>query len=196
MAREDPDVADEVQRILREEGIQFLFQAETLNVQGRSRDSVPDRAHPLRRAKDEGSDIFLTAGRVPNTVGSGLEETGVELDAHGYIRVNERLETTAPNVWAIGECAGSPQFTHVSIDDFRIIRDNLAGAIGRRRATSCQVRRTKPTTDPSGVGRVVTFSAVFATWSVRVGNANSTPASLTRSMICRSTTSRSLSSVA
>jgi pyruvate/2-oxoglutarate dehydrogenase complex dihydrolipoamide dehydrogenase (E3) component len=50
------------------------------------------------------------------------------LDAHGYIRVNERLETTAPNIWAIGECAGSPQFTHVSIDDFRIVRDNLAGA--------------------------------------------------------------------
>jgi pyruvate/2-oxoglutarate dehydrogenase complex dihydrolipoamide dehydrogenase (E3) component len=57
-----------------------------------------------------------------------LEETGVELDAHGYIRVNERLETTTPNVWAIGESAGSPQFTHVSIDAFRIIRDNLAGA--------------------------------------------------------------------
>src|SRR5207244_6776602 len=52
---------------------------------------------------------------------------GVELDTRGYIRVNERLETSAPEVWAIGECAGSPQFTHVSIDDFRIIRDNLAG---------------------------------------------------------------------
>ena len=59
--------------------------------------------------------------------GSGSRQAGVELDAHGYIRVNERLETTAPDVWAIGECAGSPQFTHVSIDDFRIIRDNLAG---------------------------------------------------------------------
>ncbi|MGE0575035.1 MAG: FAD-dependent oxidoreductase [Reyranella sp.] len=51
----------------------------------------------------------------------------IELDNRGYIRVNERLETTAPDVWAIGECAGSPQFTHVSVDDFRIVRDNLAG---------------------------------------------------------------------
>ena len=75
----------------------------------------------------EGSDILVAAGRVPNTAGIGLEEAGVELDGHGYIRVNERLETTASSVWAIGECAGSPQFTHVSIDDFRIISDNLAG---------------------------------------------------------------------
>ena len=75
----------------------------------------------------EGSDILVAAGRVPNTAGIGLELAGVELDGNGYIRVNERLETTASSVWAIGECAGSPQFTHVSIDDFRIISDNLAG---------------------------------------------------------------------
>ena len=82
---------------------------------------------PSGEQRIEGSDILVAAGRIPNTAGIGLEEAGVELDAHGYIRVNERLETTAPDVWAIGECAGSPQFTHVSIDDFRIIRDNLAG---------------------------------------------------------------------
>jgi pyruvate/2-oxoglutarate dehydrogenase complex dihydrolipoamide dehydrogenase (E3) component len=129
MAREDPDVADEVHRILREEGIQFLLQAQTLSVQGRSGDGVSLTVRaPSGEQKIEGSDILVSAGRVPNTAGIGLEETGVELDAHGYIRVNERLETAAPNVWAIGECAGSPQFTHVSIDDFRIIRDNLAGA--------------------------------------------------------------------
>jgi pyruvate/2-oxoglutarate dehydrogenase complex dihydrolipoamide dehydrogenase (E3) component len=128
MAREDPDVVDEVHRILREEGIQFLVQAETLNVQGRSGDGVSLTVRtPSGEQKIEGSDILAAAGRVPNTAGIGLEETGVELDTHGYIRVNERLETTAPNVWAIGECAGSPQFTHISIDDFRIIRDNLAG---------------------------------------------------------------------
>jgi pyruvate/2-oxoglutarate dehydrogenase complex dihydrolipoamide dehydrogenase (E3) component len=66
-------------------------------------------------------------GRIPNTAGIGLEQTGVELDARGYIRVNERLETVAHGIWALGECAGSPQFTHVSVDDFRIIVDNLAG---------------------------------------------------------------------
>jgi pyruvate/2-oxoglutarate dehydrogenase complex dihydrolipoamide dehydrogenase (E3) component len=129
MSREDPDVANEVQRLLVEEGIQFLLQAQTINVDGRSGDEVSLTVRTsFGEQKIEGSDILVAAGRVPNTARIGLEETGVELDAHGYIRVNERLETTAPNVWAIGECAGSPQFTHVSIDDFRIIRDNLAGA--------------------------------------------------------------------
>jgi pyruvate/2-oxoglutarate dehydrogenase complex dihydrolipoamide dehydrogenase (E3) component len=129
MSHEDPDVADEVQRILGEEGIEFLLGAQTLSVQGRSGEEVSLTVRTTTgEQKVEGSDVLLAAGRVPNTGGIGLEEAGVELDAHGYIRVNEQLETAAPNVWAIGECAGSPQFTHVSIDDFRIIRDNLAGA--------------------------------------------------------------------
>ena len=129
MSREDPDVADEMRRLLIEEGIQFLLQTRTVNVDGQSGNEVGVTVRTASgEQKLEGSDILVAVGRVPNTAGIGLEETGVELDAHGYIRVNDRLETTAPNVWAIGECAGSPQFTHVSIDDFRIIRDNLAGA--------------------------------------------------------------------
>src|SRR5271157_964654 len=128
MSREDPDVADEMQRILSEEGLQILVAAEPLNVQGRSGKEVSVTVRTTSgEQKIEGSDILVAAGRIPNTAGIGLEKAGVELDGHGYIRVNERLETTAPSVWAIGECAGSPQFTHVSIDDFRIIRDNLAG---------------------------------------------------------------------
>ena len=127
MGREDPDVADEMRRILNAEGMQILMSAQPLHVRGRS----GDVSLVVRTASGEqhidGSDILVAAGRVPNTPGIGLEQAGVELDGHGYIRVNERLETTASNVWAIGECAGSPQFTHVSIDDFRIIRDNLAG---------------------------------------------------------------------
>jgi pyruvate/2-oxoglutarate dehydrogenase complex dihydrolipoamide dehydrogenase (E3) component len=128
MSREDPDIADEVQRILSDEGIQFLVGAEVLRVRGRSGEEV---GVTVGTGSGEqtigGSDILVAAGRVANTVGIGLEEAGVELDSRGYIRVNERLETTAPGVWAIGECAGSPQFTHASVDDFRIIRDNLAG---------------------------------------------------------------------
>ena len=128
MNREDPDVADEMQRILSDEGIQILVAAETLNVNGRSGEAVSLTVRTTSgEQKIEGSDILVAAGRVANTAGIGLEQAGVELDAHGYIRVNERLETTAPDVWAMGECAGSPQFTHVSHDDFRIIRDNLAG---------------------------------------------------------------------
>jgi pyruvate/2-oxoglutarate dehydrogenase complex dihydrolipoamide dehydrogenase (E3) component len=76
------------------------------------------------------SDLLVAAGRTPNTQGIGAELAGVKLDSRGYVTVNERLETTAPDVWALGDCAGSPQFTHVAFDDFRIVRDNLNG--GRR----------------------------------------------------------------
>jgi pyruvate/2-oxoglutarate dehydrogenase complex dihydrolipoamide dehydrogenase (E3) component len=128
MSREDPDVANEVQRILSDEGIQFLLPAQVLNVYGRSGEEVWLTVRTRSGEKElEGSDILVAVGRIPNTHGIGLEESGVELDARGYIRVNERLETTAPEVWAMGDCAGSPQFTHVAGDDFRIISDNLAG---------------------------------------------------------------------
>ena len=75
----------------------------------------------------EGSDILVATGRIPNTANIGLDKTGVALDARGFIQVNERLETTAPGIWALGECAGSPQFTHISEDDFRIVHANLHG---------------------------------------------------------------------
>ena len=129
MSREDPDVADEIQRILGDQGIRFILAAETLNVHGRSGEEVSVTLRTTSGEQNiEGSDILVAAGRVPNTDGIGLEQAGVELDRRGYIRVNERLETTASNVWALGECAGSPQFTHASHDDFLIVRDNLAGA--------------------------------------------------------------------
>jgi pyruvate/2-oxoglutarate dehydrogenase complex dihydrolipoamide dehydrogenase (E3) component len=128
MSREDPDVADEVQRILSEEGVEFLVGARTVAVEGRSGDKV---MLSLRTASGdrhiEASDLLVAAGRIPNTAAIGLDTAGIETDARGYIRVNERREATAPDVWAIGECAGSPHFTHVSVDDFRIVRDNLAG---------------------------------------------------------------------
>jgi len=128
MGREDIDVSQEMQRILSEEGIRVLLEAELLQLRGKSGERVD---LVLRTASGEqnidASDILIAAGRIPNTAGIGLEEAGVRVDSRGYIRVNERLETSAPDVWAIGECAGSPQFTHISEDDFRIIRDNLAG---------------------------------------------------------------------
>jgi pyruvate/2-oxoglutarate dehydrogenase complex dihydrolipoamide dehydrogenase (E3) component len=128
VGREDRDVADEMQRLLADEGIGFVIKAEPLNVRGQSGEEV---SVTVRTASGErtinGSHLLVAAGRVPNTSGIGLEKVGVELNDRGFIRVNERLETTAPDVWALGECAGSPQFTHVSVDDFRIIRDNLQG---------------------------------------------------------------------
>jgi len=126
--REDEDVAEEMIRILNDEGIEIFVEAEANRVQGHSGKQVGLLlCTPAGEKTIEGSDILVATGRTPNTAGIGLDAAGVELDARGYIKVNERLETTAPDVWAIGECAGSPQFTHVSYDDFRIIRDNLAG---------------------------------------------------------------------
>ena len=128
MAREDVDVAQEMQRLLGDEGINVLVEAQLIEVRGRSGDKVALTARtPSGEQYIDGSDILAAVGRIPNTAGIGLKETGVELDGRGYIRVNGRLETSAPDVWALGECAGSPQFTHISEDDFRIIRDNLAG---------------------------------------------------------------------
>ena len=128
IGREDRDIADEMQRLLEVEGIEFLIGAEPLSVRGRSGEevSVFVRAASGER-KVGGSHLLVAVGRIPNTAGIGLEKAGVELDGRGFIRVNERLETSAPDTWALGECAGSPQFTHVSVDDFRIIRDNLVG---------------------------------------------------------------------
>lgn len=128
MSREDPDVAQEMQRILATEGMRFVLGAELRRVEGRSGRAV---SLVVRTSSGEqvveGSDVLVAAGRVPNTAGIGLDLAGVELDDRGYVRVDERLRTTAPDVWAIGECAGSPQFTHVSEDDFRVIADDLAG---------------------------------------------------------------------
>lgn len=127
--REDPDVAQAVLQVFRNEGIEVLLSTETLQVNGRSGERVRLRVRTSEGEKTiEGSDLLIAAGRTPNTFGIGLEAAGIELDLRGYIKVNERLETTSPDVWAIGECAGSPQFTHVSYDDFRIIRDNLTGS--------------------------------------------------------------------
>jgi pyruvate/2-oxoglutarate dehydrogenase complex dihydrolipoamide dehydrogenase (E3) component len=126
--REDPDVADAIGRLFGDEGIEVLLSAEALKVEGRSGESV--RLHvrtPQGERLIEASDILAATGRTPNTAGIGLDTAGVRLDGRGYVQVNDRLQTSAPDVWAIGECAGSPQFTHVSEDDFRVIRDNLAG---------------------------------------------------------------------
>jgi len=132
MGREDPDVAEEIQRALEGEGIEVQLNAQPVDVRGLSGDAVTLTVRAATgEQKIEGSDLLVAVGRIANTRGIGLDEAGVELDARGFIRVNERLETTAPGVWAIGESAGSPQFTHVSVDDFRIVRDNMAG--GNRR---------------------------------------------------------------
>jgi pyruvate/2-oxoglutarate dehydrogenase complex dihydrolipoamide dehydrogenase (E3) component len=126
--REDADVADAVCAIFADDGIDVALKAAIDAIDGRSGEQVRVRLRtPAGEREIDGSDLLVAAGRTPNTHGIGLESAGVELDQRGYVKVNDRLETTSPGVWAMGECAGSPQFTHVAYDDFRVVRDNLAG---------------------------------------------------------------------
>ena len=128
LGREDEDVSDALLELFRDEGIEVLLQTKLLRVNGTSGQNVRVQIEQNGEAREiGGSDILVATGRTPNTHGIGLDKAGVELDSRGYVKVNERLETTSPAVWAMGECAGSPQFTHVAFDDFRIVRDNLKG---------------------------------------------------------------------
>jgi pyruvate/2-oxoglutarate dehydrogenase complex dihydrolipoamide dehydrogenase (E3) component len=127
-SREDLDVAEELQGIFRDEGIEIVLGASILSVNGVSGQQVKISIQDSQGARAlKGSDILVAAGRVPNTQALDASKAGIELDARGYVCVNERLQTTAPGIWAMGDCAGSPHFTHVAFDDFRIVRDNLNG---------------------------------------------------------------------
>jgi len=138
MSKEDPDVCEALRSLLAAEGIDILLNARIKQVSGKSGDlvSVAIEQNGVEKVL-KGSHVLVAIGRNPNTEGLGLDLTGVELTGRGYIRVNERLQTTAPGVWAIGEVAGSPQFTHISVDDFRVVHSNLTG--GNRLTTGRQV---------------------------------------------------------
>ncbi len=126
--REDADVGAALLELFVDEGIEVLLGTEVRRVEGRSGDRVRINVKDKRGERTiEGTDLLVATGRKANSDGIGLEKTGVELDEHGYIRVNERLETTSANIWAMGDCAGSPQFTHVAFDDFRVVYANLNG---------------------------------------------------------------------
>jgi pyruvate/2-oxoglutarate dehydrogenase complex dihydrolipoamide dehydrogenase (E3) component len=132
--REDDDVTEALQKLFQDEGIDLVLNAMVKRVSGKSGQSVRMVIEQRGAEKTlEGSHLLVAAGRSPNTDGIGLELAGVELTNRGHIKVNERLETTASGVWAIGEVAGSPQFTHVSVDDFRVVYDSITG--GKRVTT-------------------------------------------------------------
>jgi len=126
--REDDDVTEGMRDLLDDEGIKLLLNTRVKNVSGTSGQSVRVTLEQNdAKLLLEGTHLLVAAGRTPNTKNIGLDLTGVELTDRGYIKVNERLETTAPDVWAVGEVAGSPHFTHIGEDDFRVIRDNMLG---------------------------------------------------------------------
>lgn len=127
-AHEDPDVSEALRQLFHDEGIEVAASANVTRVEGRSGERV--YLHARQAGSEivlEGSHLLVATGRTPNTEDLGLELAGIAVTERGYIQVNERLETTAPGVWAVGDCAGSPHFTHIAFDDFRVVRDNLAG---------------------------------------------------------------------
>ncbi len=126
--QEDPDVSEAIAALFEEEGIVMSLNSRVVRVDGRSGDHV--NMVVVRDGQTEtieGTHILVAAGRRPNTEELGLEQAGVELTEEGYIRVNESLETTAPGIWAVGDVAGSPKFTHVGKDDYRVFRAQLVG---------------------------------------------------------------------
>ncbi|MCH8275810.1 MAG: mercuric reductase [Armatimonadetes bacterium] len=125
LPREDADVAEEVAKIFREDGIEVLLSTTAFRA-ARNGDDVQ---LSVRNSEGErtlsGSHLLVAAGRAPNSDTLDLESAGIETDERGFIKVNERLETSAPGVYALGDVKGGPAFTHISYDDFRIIRTNL-----------------------------------------------------------------------
>ena len=136
--REDEDISEALHELFRDEGIDVVTNTRITRVEGKSGEAVKLNANREgSRLVLEGTHLLVAAGRTPNTGGIGLDLAGVETTDRGYVKVNERLETTAPNVWAAGECAGSPHFTHISENDFHIVHDNMLG--GNRVTTGRQV---------------------------------------------------------
>jgi pyruvate/2-oxoglutarate dehydrogenase complex dihydrolipoamide dehydrogenase (E3) component len=126
LTREDPDVADAVANIMREDGIEVLLETKPLRVAQGAGGAIHLAVHtPTGERALTGSHLLEAAGRVPNSDWLNLEATGVPTDKRGFIEVNERLETSVPGIYVLGDIKGGPAFTHISYDDFRIIRTNL-----------------------------------------------------------------------
>jgi pyruvate/2-oxoglutarate dehydrogenase complex dihydrolipoamide dehydrogenase (E3) component len=125
LAREDADVAEEVYKVLREDGIEVLLQTEATRVQAAAPGVVLQLRGPAGDRTVAGSHLLVAAGRVPNSDVLNLTAAGVHVDARGFIMVNDRLETNVPGIYALGDVKGGPAFTHISYDDYRIVRNNL-----------------------------------------------------------------------
>jgi pyruvate/2-oxoglutarate dehydrogenase complex dihydrolipoamide dehydrogenase (E3) component len=125
---EDDDVTEGLHALFRDEGIAVVLNARIQRISGRSGERITVLLEQGGiEQMIEGTHLLAASGRAPNTEDIGLDLAGVELTSDGYVKVNERLETTAPGVWAVGDVTGGPKFTHISFDDFRVIRDNING---------------------------------------------------------------------
>ncbi|HZU34630.1 MAG TPA: mercuric reductase, partial [Gemmataceae bacterium] len=151
LAREDADVAAELQKALEAEGLRFLLNAQTTRVEPKNGQIALTVQTGGGSETVIGSHLTVATGRRPNTDDLGLENAGVQTDAHGYIRVNNRLETGVPGIWALGDVKGGPAFTHISFNDFQIVYANLIE--GRSLTTDNRYVPYAVFTDPQ-LGRV------------------------------------------
>lgn len=123
--REDEDVSQAAREILEAEGIEIRLDANCLSAR-RAGDHIAVGLDCAAGAPEvHGSHLLLAVGRVPNTDDLGLDKAGVEIDARGYIKVDEQLRTNVPGIWALGDCNGRGAFTHTSYNDYEIVAANL-----------------------------------------------------------------------
>jgi len=126
LPREDADVTEELARILQEDGLEIILGADLARVERNGRYQIQLSVKtPDGEQNIIGSHVLLSAGRIPNTEALNLDTAGIEMDSRGFVKVNERLETNVPGVYAIGDVKGGPAFTHIAYDDFRILNHNL-----------------------------------------------------------------------
>jgi pyruvate/2-oxoglutarate dehydrogenase complex dihydrolipoamide dehydrogenase (E3) component len=151
LAREDADVAAELQKALEAEGLRFLLNARTTRVEQKGGQVALTVQTGSGSETVTGSKLLVATGRRPNSDELGLEKAGVKTDAYGFIRVNDCLETDVPGIWALGDVKGGPAFTHISFNDYQIVYANLIE--GRSLSTKNRYVPYSVFTDPQ-LGRV------------------------------------------
>ena len=166
--REDPEVAGELQKILEEEGLVFHLDAQTTRVEQKGSEITISVEGLHGSARVTGSHLLLAIGREPNTDDLGLQVAGIETDKFGFIKVNHRLETNVPGVWALGDVKGGPAFTHISYNDFQIVDANLTQ--GKNLSTANRIVPYCVFTDPQlgGVG-LTEKEARMAGYKLKIG---------------------------
>lgn len=150
LPNEDEDVTDELRKVLESQGIQFLLNARATNVQ-QAGQGITITVEAGNNVEISGSHLLVAAGRTPNTKDLDLDKAGVRTNEKGFIVVNDRLETSSPDVWALGDVTGGPAFTHISYNDYQIIYGNLYE--GKDLRTSTRIVPYAVYTDPT-LGRV------------------------------------------
>lgn len=141
LSQQDPDIAIAVQRLFEQDNIEFLLKAKVLRVDRTGNETILQIQVADQSLSLQGSHLLVAVGRAPNTDSLNLAAAGVATDTRGFIQVNDRLETNVPGIWALGDINGGPQYTHISLDDYRIIKANLIDggdrSAGDRLVPSC-----------------------------------------------------------